>query len=154
MSRPTSRQAALIPGKSGDIVAACTLALSPLRAPAIRRLQPFRHLHDCSGCFRLERWPGGTCTHWKSAALARRTPLPTLVTLLTCLDRPLSNHRDGVNPNSASARRHLENKMLSGMAITPKACRAIARYHRLVVWLTPSLGPDTRSRKNSRNCTA
>jgi hypothetical protein len=31
-----------------------------------RRLQPFRHLHDCSGCFRLERSPGGTCTHWKA----------------------------------------------------------------------------------------
>ena len=30
------------------------------------RLQPFRHLHDCSGCFRLERSPGGTCTHWKA----------------------------------------------------------------------------------------
>src|SRR4029077_2247134 len=25
-----------------------------------------RHLHSCSGCFRLERSPGGTCTHWKT----------------------------------------------------------------------------------------
>jgi hypothetical protein len=33
---------------------------------AQNRLQPFRHLHDCSGCFRLERSPGGTCTHWKA----------------------------------------------------------------------------------------
>jgi hypothetical protein len=33
---------------------------------ATRRLQPFRYLHDCSGCFRLERSPGGTCTHWKA----------------------------------------------------------------------------------------
>ncbi len=40
-----------------------------------RRLQPFRHLHDCSDCFGLERSPGGTCTHWKSAALPRRTPV-------------------------------------------------------------------------------
>ena len=47
---------------------------SPIRDPLHQRLQPFRHLHDCSGCFRLERWPGGTCTHWKSAALPRRTP--------------------------------------------------------------------------------
>ena len=46
----------------------------PIRDALYRRLQPFRHLHDCSGCFRLERWPGGTCTHWKSAALSRRTP--------------------------------------------------------------------------------
>ena len=39
----------------------------------IRRLQTFRRLHACSGCFRLERSPGGPCTHWKSAALSRRT---------------------------------------------------------------------------------
>ena len=31
-----------------------------------RRLQPLRYLHDCSGCFRLEHSPGGTCTHWKA----------------------------------------------------------------------------------------
>jgi len=24
------------------------------------------YLHDCSGCFRLERLPGGACTHWKA----------------------------------------------------------------------------------------
>jgi hypothetical protein len=47
-------------------VAACTLARSPKRDPFTRRLQPFRYLHDCSGCFRLERLPGGTCTHWKA----------------------------------------------------------------------------------------
>src|SRR5271163_2140505 len=40
---------------------------------AIRGLQTFRHLHACPGCFRLERSPGGPCTHWKSAALSRRT---------------------------------------------------------------------------------
>jgi hypothetical protein len=33
---------------------------------AIRRLQPLRYLHSCSGCFRLERSPGGICTHWKA----------------------------------------------------------------------------------------
>src|ERR1019366_4314791 len=31
-----------------------------------RRLQPLRYLHDCSDCFRLERLPGGVCTHWKA----------------------------------------------------------------------------------------
>src|SRR3979490_865563 len=31
-----------------------------------RRLQPLRYLHDCSDCFRLERSPGGACTHWKA----------------------------------------------------------------------------------------
>src|SRR5215469_16262800 len=33
---------------------------------AIRRLQPFRYLHDCSDCFRLERIAGWGCTHWKA----------------------------------------------------------------------------------------
>ena len=47
-------------------VAARTRAPSPIRDRHHRRLQPFRHLHDCSGCFRLERPPGGTCTHWKA----------------------------------------------------------------------------------------
>jgi hypothetical protein len=56
-------------------VTACTLALSPYFVTRFtRRLQPFRHLHDCSGCFRLELSPGGIRTHWKSAALSRRTP--------------------------------------------------------------------------------
>jgi len=50
-----------------------SLALRPVHSRchriswhAIRRLQPFRYLHDCSGCFRLERSPGGTFTHWKA----------------------------------------------------------------------------------------
>ncbi|MGF1615044.1 MAG: hypothetical protein ACFCVA_14355, partial [Gammaproteobacteria bacterium] len=35
---------------------------------------PFRYLHDCSDCFRLERQlPGGSLTHWDSTAFARRT---------------------------------------------------------------------------------
>src|SRR6516165_3175099 len=33
---------------------------------AFRRLQLFRHLHSCSGCFRLEHSPGGICTHCKA----------------------------------------------------------------------------------------
>src|ERR1700746_315861 len=54
-------------------VAACTLARSPYVVTALRRLQTLRRLHVCSGRFRLERSPGGACTHWKSAALSRRT---------------------------------------------------------------------------------
>ena len=34
------------------------------------RLQPFRFLHGCSGCFRLERLPGGSYTHWKAPSTA------------------------------------------------------------------------------------
>src|SRR2546430_11363006 len=33
---------------------------------ANQRLQPLSYLHDCSGCFRLERFLGGTCTLWES----------------------------------------------------------------------------------------
>src|ERR1700745_1970122 len=54
-------------------VAACTLARSPYVVTAIRRLQALRLLHVFSGRFRLERSPGGACTHWKRAALSRRT---------------------------------------------------------------------------------
>ena len=47
-------------------VTARTLALPPMRGTLTRRLQTFRHLHACSGCFRLERLPGGIRTHWKA----------------------------------------------------------------------------------------
>jgi hypothetical protein len=46
---------------------------SPIRDPATRRLQTFRHLHACSGCFRLERLAGWGFHPLESAALARRT---------------------------------------------------------------------------------
>ena len=53
-------------------VAARTLAPSPICDQLHRRLQPFRRLHDCSGCFRLERLPGGALP-LESAAFSRRT---------------------------------------------------------------------------------
>src|SRR5271168_5092038 len=55
-------------------VAACTLARSPI-VTANRRLQPFRYLHDCSDCFRLERIAGWALHPLESAALSRRTPI-------------------------------------------------------------------------------
>src|SRR5271169_2067663 len=58
-------------------VAACTLARSPI-VTANRRLQPFRYLHDCSDCFRLERIAGWASHHLESAALSRRTPKAAL----------------------------------------------------------------------------
>ncbi len=42
--------------------------------PAIRRLQPFRYLHDCSGCFRLEHFAGWGSHPLENAAFSRRTP--------------------------------------------------------------------------------
>src|SRR6516165_8284025 len=58
-------------------VAACTLARSPIVA-ANRRLQPFRYLHDCSDCFRLERIAGWGLHPLESAALSRRTPIAAI----------------------------------------------------------------------------
>lgn len=38
--------------------------------PLHRRLQPLRHLHDCSDCYRLERpLPGGSDPRWKTVPL-------------------------------------------------------------------------------------
>ena len=58
-----------------------SLALRPAHSrchrilwPAIRRLQPFRYLHSCSGCFRLEHFAGWGFHPLESAAFARRTP--------------------------------------------------------------------------------
>src|SRR6516165_7887575 len=58
-------------------VAACTLARSPI-VTANRRLQPFRYLHDCSDCFRLERSAGWASHPLESAAFSRRTPIPVV----------------------------------------------------------------------------
>src|SRR5262249_36757172 len=58
-----------------------SLALRPAHSrghqvvTAIRRLQPFRYLHDCSDCFRLERSAGWALHPLESAALSRRTPI-------------------------------------------------------------------------------
>ena len=67
--------------------------------PAIRRLQSFRFLRDCSGCFRLEHFAGWGFHPLESAAFARRTPelpfdIPDQVTRL------LANARRGVYASS------------------------------------------------------
>jgi hypothetical protein len=61
-----------------------SLALQPAHSrghqvvTAIRRLQPFRYLHDCSDCFRLERIAGWALHPLESAAFSRRTPNPAV----------------------------------------------------------------------------
>ena len=61
-----------------------SLALRPAHSrghqvvTAIRRLQPFRYLHDCSDCFRLERIAGWALHPLESAAFSRRTPNPAV----------------------------------------------------------------------------
>ena len=62
-------------------VTARTLALPPIRGTLTRRLQTFRHLHACSGCFRLERLPGGIRTHWKAPPFHGAHPEPTFTIL-------------------------------------------------------------------------
>src|SRR2546427_8305258 len=52
---------------------------------------PFRGLlgvHGCSGCFRLERLPGGPCTHWKAPPFHGAHPTRTF-------DGPLLDHLVG-----------------------------------------------------------
>src|SRR5262249_29712836 len=44
---------------------------------AFRKLQLVRHLHSCSGCFRLERSPGGPSTHWKAPPFHGAHPTET-----------------------------------------------------------------------------
>jgi hypothetical protein len=61
-----------------------SLALRPAHSlghqivTAIRRLQPFRYLHDCSDRFRLERIAGWASHPLESAAFSRRTPKPAI----------------------------------------------------------------------------
>src|SRR5215813_14170030 len=63
-----------------------SLALRPAHSrghqlvTAIRRLQPFRYLHDCSDCFRRERSAGWALHPLESAALSRRTPFADIRT--------------------------------------------------------------------------
>ena len=60
LSRPAQRSLTLRPA----------YLPSHFHDPLHRRLQPFRYLHDCSDCYRLERkLPGGICTRWKTVPL-------------------------------------------------------------------------------------
>ena len=76
-------------------VTACTLARSPIRDSLHQRLQPFRYLHSCSGCFRLERLPGGAFTHWEKRRLTTAHPKKRTVRIL----------RGHVQPNNS---KHLQ----------------------------------------------
>jgi hypothetical protein len=116
-------------------VTARTLALPPMRGTLTRRLQTFRHLHACSGCFRLERLPGGVCTRWKSAAFSRRTPISDihcheLVAVKRSIGRRLAAPSDEEGCAHARARyrcgKVFENDV---SALTTKHLCAAARGH-------------------------
>jgi hypothetical protein len=70
-----------------------TRAVTNLRH-ANRRLQPLRYLHDCSDCFRLERLPGGACTHWKAPPLHGARQKQTPREIENPLTVPRSGHQD------------------------------------------------------------
>ncbi len=93
-----------------------TRAVTVFRDTLLRRLQPLRYLHDCSGCFRLERLPGGTFTHWESAALARRTPI-TVVPTTQDGERFLTANFPAVAANSA--RTAGEGRLVAGAGFEP-----------------------------------
>jgi hypothetical protein len=76
-------------------VTARTLALPPMRSTLTRRLQTFRHLYACSGCFRLERLPGGACARWKAPPFHGAHPSATFTA-------PNSSAKTGRNPFASS----------------------------------------------------
>ena len=45
---------------------------------------PGRYLHDCSDRFRLERLPGGACTHWKTPPFHGAHPSRTSASISCC----------------------------------------------------------------------
>jgi hypothetical protein len=53
-------------GRYKALVSASEPAAWRLNAPRARPIG-VAVLHSCSGCFRLERLPGGACTHWGKA---------------------------------------------------------------------------------------
>src|SRR5437660_10529075 len=83
-------------------VTACTRALSPIRDTLTRGFSHFCYLHDCSGCFRLERLPGGTYTHWKAPPFHGAHPKRTSVRRLTSNFRSPGNQQNWlIAPNRA-----------------------------------------------------
>jgi Resolvase, N terminal domain len=68
------------------------------------RLQPLRYLHSCPGCFRLERLPGGICTHWKAPPFhgARHKQTAALQRTTCWLQRPSLRSRQCCTFSSVS----------------------------------------------------
>ena len=98
-----------------------------LRDPFHRRLQPFRHLHDRSDCYRLERKsPGGSVSHWVIAPFPRRTSRPAQASLalrpVGLLDRPRRPLSRGSDPDSypsESPASYQTYRQLSGWNLPP-----------------------------------
>jgi hypothetical protein len=117
---------------------------------------------DCSGCFRLERSPGGTCTHWKSAAFPRRTPKADVMnsSVADAGNREVAAVEDGVpsmaiNQQPRPRQRRSGRLHDSGDRIEP-ACWSGAvvsggtRAARLMTSLAPLAAEFTSHRPTSR----
>ena len=61
-----------------------TRAVTVYRDTLSEGFSPLRYLHSCPGCFRLERSPGGTCTHWKAPPCHGAHPTETLACQIIC----------------------------------------------------------------------
>ena len=97
-------------------VTACTLALSPYIVTSFtQRLQPFRYLHSCSGCFRLEHFAG-----WAFHPLDKRR----LCTAHTgCGRSPILRQRLKPNHSCRSRQHWFNGRNLSGAVARPSYSR-------------------------------
>ena len=138
-------------------VAARTLAPSPKCDLLHRRLQPFRHLHDCSGCFRLERFAGWDLHPLESAAFHGAHPLLPFPVALVRQERATNGRAawTGLDPvstygDSQSSLRQLTHSGLlspSGRAGGSVAAGGNLNATRLVG--PPSLGVDLCGRRRA-----
>src|SRR5215208_2796761 len=116
-------------------VAACTLAQSPI-VTANRRLQPFRYLHDCSDCFRLEQIAGWGLHPLESAAFARRTPIPVILPIIRGHPTSSRSARHGCLITGATplhSRLALtENQSRGSSAVAGRRCRRLRQIQPLL----------------------
>jgi hypothetical protein len=116
-----------------------SLALRPAHSrghqvvTAIRRLQPFRYLHDCSDYFRLERIAGWALHPLESAALSRRTPKAAVAR-----ERPSPLASKAARPLKATlATDELDNRSCPFMSMFQKQGAGQRRMPRLVACFRP-----------------
>jgi len=75
-----------------------------MRGTLTGRLQTFRHLHACSGCFRLERLPGGIRTHWKAPPFHGAHPKATFSALSRWAESSRSPREIAIDARVAAVR--------------------------------------------------
>ena len=106
-----------------------------------RRLQPSRCLHDCSGCSRLGRSPGGAYTHWKAPPSHGAHVKPTLP-IAAAHGHVGENSTLGVTPGTAV--QTLDCAFTSENPRAPSA--ALRRFEEGSSWRLASLELSARAR--------